>query len=69
MEVIRDYKGRVVCMANASDGLIEIKYRDIMVRAIVDIGGTYTVEREGIITKVTRTSESHFSVSSYQQSA
>ncbi len=69
MEIIRDYKGRIVCKANASDGHIEIKYRSLTIRATVGIGDTYTVEREGIITEVTRTSESHFSVSSYQQSA
>lgn len=69
MDIIRDCKGRVVCKANTSNGQIEIKYRDIVVRATVDIGSTYTVERDSVITQITRTSESHFSVSSYQRSA
>ncbi len=69
MEVIRDCINRVVCMANARNGLIEIKYRNLTIRATVGIGDTYTVEREGIITRITRASKYHFSVSSCRQSA
>lgn len=64
MEVIRDCVGRVVCKGDAGSGLIEIKYRDLVVQAILTTGETYTIEREGIITTVTRTNDSHFSVSS-----
>lgn len=69
MELIRDCLGRVVCKGDASSGFIEIRYRGLTVQAILAIGNSYTVERENIVTIITRTSKLRFSVSSCRKAA
>ena len=69
MEQIRDFLGRVVCKGDASSGFIEIRYRDLTVQAILAIGDSYTVERENVVTIITRASRLRFSVSSCRKAA
>lgn len=69
MEQIRDCLGRIVCKGNPGSGFIEIRYRDLTVQAILAIGDSYTVEREKVVTTITRTSKLRFSVSSCQKAA
>ena len=64
MEIIRDCAGRIVCKGDAGTGFIEIRYRDLIIHATLVMGETYVIEREGIVTTVTRTGDFHFSVSS-----
>lgn len=64
MDTIRDCTGRIVCKANASNGLIETKYCKLKIFVTITIGSTYTVIRDGITTHITRVNESGFSVTS-----
>lgn len=64
MDTIRDCTGRIVCKANASNGLIETKYSKLKIFVTITIGSTYTVIRDGITTHITRVNESGFSVTS-----
>ena len=64
MDTIRDCTGRIVCKANASNGLIETKYCKLKIFVTITIGSTYTVIRDGITTQITRVNERGFSVSS-----
>lgn len=50
MDTIRDCTGRIVCKANASNGLIETKYCKLKIFVTITIGSTYTVIRDGITT-------------------
>ena len=65
MEIIRDCLGRSVCKVNAADGTVETKYGKIRVLTRVAIGDSYCIERENVVTWVTRESETRFTVKSY----
>lgn len=56
MKVIRDCRGRVVCMADPRTGRLEAKYCKQIVRLTLGIGESITLEREGTITTITRLS-------------
>lgn len=64
MEPIRDCLGRVVCKAIADTGNIEIVYRDLRICITLLVGNSYTIERQGVVTLITRESDVTFSVSS-----
>lgn len=64
MEEIRDCKGRLACEADAATGLIETLYKGYRTRTKIPIGGTFTIEREGIVTIISRISSKAFSVNS-----
>lgn len=61
-KIIRDAKGRVACIADPLTGSIEIKYSKISVQTALEIGKSLTIEREGIVTKITRLSTTAFRV-------
>ena len=65
MEIIRDCLGRIVCKVNAADGTVETKYGKIRVLTRVAIGDSYCIERDNVVTWVTRESEKRFAVKSY----
>lgn len=54
MEIIRDCLGRIVCKVNAADGTVETKYGKIRVLTRVAIGDSYCIERDNVVTWVTR---------------
>ena len=54
MEIIRDCLGRIVCKVNAADGTVETKYGKIRVLTRVAVGDSYCIERENVVTWVTR---------------
>lgn len=64
MEDIRDCIGRIACKGNAATGLIEVAYKRCKTSTQIPIGGTLRIEREGVLTIVTRLNDSAFHVES-----
>lgn len=69
MEVIRDCKGRVACKGDAATGDVESAYKGHKTRTRLSIGEVFTIERDDIITKVTRISTTAFRVESHARAA
>lgn len=65
MEEIRDCKGRIACKGNANTGLIEVVYKRCKTSTQISIDGTFKIEREGVVTIVTRINDSAFYVESH----
>ena len=65
MEEIRDCKGRLACKGNSTTGFVETMYKGQKTRTTLPVGETFTIEREGIVTKVIRISPTAFKVESY----
>ena len=66
MQELRDCKGRIACMGNASTGFVECLYKGHKTRAHLNIGDNFIVEREGIETIITRVSDMAFAVDSHR---
>ena len=64
-EIIRDWQGHIVCIANAADGTVETKYGRLRVLTRIAVGESYCVERANSITWITRESETRFTSKSY----
>lgn len=69
VETIRDCKGRIACKGDAHTGVIEAVYKGHRTRTQLSIGEAFTVEREGIVTEVTRISSTAFRVESHASAA
>ncbi|MED1419381.1 hypothetical protein QS257_04380 [Terrilactibacillus sp. S3-3] len=69
MEEIRDCKGRIACKGNATTGLVEVLYKRCKTSTQIPIGGTLRIEREGVVTIVTRLNDSAFHVESHVYAA
>jgi hypothetical protein len=65
MEEIRDYKGRLACKGDATTGNIESIYKGHRTKTCLSVGDSFVVERDGIITEVTRISTDAFQVESH----
>lgn len=66
---IRDCMGRLVCVADASTGFVEVRYKGVGVKLQLNVGATLDIDREGVLTSVTRASPTAFSVESHRQAA
>ena len=66
MQELRDCKGRIACMGNASTGFVECLYKGHKTRTHLNIGDNFIVEREGIETIITRVSDMAFTVDSHR---
>jgi len=62
---IRDCKGRIACKGNPKTGVLEVLYKKCKTSTILNIGGTLQIEREGVMTKITRKCTNEFLVNSY----
>lgn len=69
MEVIRDCKGHIACKGNATTGDVEALYKGHKTRTRLSVGEVFTVEREGVVTNVTRVSNTAFRVESHAHAA
>ncbi|KPU44493.1 hypothetical protein OXPF_19870 [Oxobacter pfennigii] len=69
MEDIRDCKGRIACKVNAATGLVEVVYKRCKTSTQIPAGGTLRIERDGVVTIVTRSSDSAFHVESHVNAA
>ena len=64
MEPIQDCIGRLACKFDPRTGLLEQAHKGCKTRIILHPGDTFTIEREGIITVITRTDTSAVKVTS-----
>ncbi len=64
MKEIRDCKGHLVCKAEPTDGFIEAAYRHQVTKTLLPIGGVFTIERDGIITIIKRSSKAELNINS-----
>ena len=65
METFRDCKNRIACMGDAATGLVEALYKGVKTRTELSVGAAFTVERDDVVTKITRISTTAFQVESY----
>lgn len=66
MEPIKNYKGAIVCKGDPATGEIESFYKHSREITVLDIGRQFTIERQGVRTIITRTSDTtRFDVTSY----
>ena len=64
MQEIRDCNQRLACMGEADSGIIEFAEKHQKFRAVLPITGSFTVERKGTITTITRVSQDSFNIKS-----
>lgn len=64
MMEIRDCLGRIACKGNATTGLVEVAYKHCTTSIKLSVGGTIKIEREGVVTLVTRISTTAFNIES-----
>lgn len=69
MEDIRDCRGRLVCKADAPTGIVEMQYKGLRTETRLSPGSMMIIEREGVVTTVTRTHQPSFSVESHDRAA
>lgn len=69
MEDIRDCRGRLVCKADAPTGIVEMQYKGLRTETCLSPGSAMTIEREGIVTTVTRSHQPPFSMESHSRVA
>ncbi len=64
-----DCLGRLACMGNPETGLVECLYKGNKTSAVLAIGETFTVERQDIVTIITRVAVHDFKVESRKKAA
>lgn len=69
MVEFRDCKGRLAATGDERTGMVENRYKGQKAKAVLSIGESFTIERDNIVTVITRVSDSHFRVNSYIQAA
>jgi hypothetical protein len=69
MKEIRDCKGRLACKGDAATGLIESMYRGQKTQTILAVGAYLIIERDGVVTVITRISLTAFKVESHAGAA
>ena len=60
----RDFIGRLAATGDATTGLVENCYKGQKTKALLRIGESLTIERENVITIITRISTTAFNVES-----
>ena len=69
MEDIRDCRGRLTCKGDAATGFVESVYHGVKFCTTLSVGAEFAVEREGVVTIITRTTDSAFRIVSYIDAA
>lgn len=64
-----DCLGRLACKGNLETGLVECLYKGNKTSAILAIGESFTVERQDIVTIITRVAAHDFKVDSRKTAA
>lgn len=65
MVEFRDCKGRLAATGDSKTGTVENRYKGQKTKAKIRIGESFTIERENVITIITRISTTAFSVKSH----
>jgi len=69
MQDIKDCKGRLACKADAATGAVEQAYKGCKTSTQLPVGGSLTIERDAIVTVITRISPTNFQVDSHPLAA
>ena len=64
-----DCLGRIACKGNPDTGLVECIYKGNKTSAVLEIGESFTVERQNIVTVITRTGINQFEINSNKRVA
>ena len=64
-----DCLGRLACMGKPETGLVECLYKGNKTSAVLAIGESFTVERQDIVTIITRVAIHDFKVESRKKAA
>ena len=62
METIRDCLDRICCIGNPATGYVQNKYKGQEATAYLAVGMSFTITRENILTRITRTDKNTFDV-------
>ena len=65
MKAYRDCKGRIACMGDPTTGAVESAYKGCKTSTQLSIGDSFTIERDAVVTVITRVSTSDFQVESH----
>ena len=65
----RDCLGRLACMGNLETGLVECIYKGNKTSTVLAIGESFIVERQDIVTVITRVAANDFKVESRKKAA
>ena len=65
----RDCLGRLACMGDPETGLVECLYKGNKTSAVLAVGEVFTVERQEIVTVITRVATNDFKVESQKKTA
>lgn len=63
---LHDCLGRLACMGNPITGFVECVYKGHKTSTTLEIGESFTVERQNTITIITRLSNNHFDICSHR---
>lgn len=63
---LHDCLGRLACMGNPNTGFVECVYKGHKTSTTLEIGESFTVERQNIITIITRLPNNHFDIYSHR---
>ena len=63
---LHDCLGRLACMGNPATGFVECVYKGHKTSTTLEVGESFTVERQNIITIITRTPNNHFDICSHK---
>ena len=69
METFRDCKNRIACKGDPVTGLVESLYKGCKTCTHLSIGAEFTIERDSVVTTITRVSTTVFLVVSYELAA
>lgn len=64
-----DCLGRLACIGNPEMGVVECLYKGNKTSAVIAVGGSFTVERQDIVTIITRVATHDFKVESRKKAA
>jgi hypothetical protein len=65
MEELRDCNHHLVCMGDPISGFVESIYKGHKTSTILSPGEIFTIERQGVVTKIKRTETGDFSIDSH----
>ena len=63
---LHDCLGRLACMGNPNTGFVECVYKGHKTSTKLEIGESFTVERQNVVTVITRTPNNRFDVCSHK---
>lgn len=69
MQDIKDCNGHLACRGNPETGLVEALYKGQLTSTVLSPGEVFTIERQGVITKIQLSSKSTFIIRSFKKAS